>query len=235
LKDVSIQERWNLLQERVQKSCVASHRSASSVEIVAVSKKQSPESVLEAYAAGARCFGENYVQEALPKIERVLEAGVAPEIRWHFIGGLQSNKAKLVAHKFSLLHSLDRWSLAEAMEKARVRTGGTLSVLVEVNVAQEVTKSGVPEDGLRPLIERVSRDTGIDVRGLMVFPPWSEDPEGARRYFARARELFEEVASWRLPRVEMRELSMGVTGDFEVAIEEGATMIRIGTAIFGER
>ena len=228
----SIQENWRALLGRVEGACSNAGRSASAVRIVAVSKTHPAESVLEAYEAGVRLFGENYVQEALPKMDAVVRAD---EAEWHFIGAIQSNKAKQVIGRFSLLHSVDRWSLADALEKARIKTGRAVSVLIEVNVAEEASKSGISEKDLRPLVERISAETGIEIRGLMAFPPMTDHPETSRRYFARARTLSEEISSWRLPRIEMKELSMGVTSDFEVAIEEGATLIRIGTAIFGGR
>ena len=228
-----IRERWEELRERVKRSCARAGRSPDSVRIVAVSKNQSPEAVVEAYEAGARIFGENYVQEALPKIEAT--RAMAPEAVWHFIGALQSNKAKQVVGRFSLLHSLDRWSLAEALEKERMKTGLVTPALLEVNLARETSKSGILPDQVRPLLERISSETSIEVRGLMTFPPLVDDSEASRSYFARARELGKEIASWKLPRIEMNEFSMGVTSDFEVAIEEGATLIRIGTAIFGIR
>lgn len=231
----SVQERWSALRERIERSCARAGRSPSSVQIVAVSKTFSSEAVLEAYAAGARIFGENYVQEALPKMEAVLQSGKAPEAEWHFVGSLQSNKAKQSVGRFSLLHSLDRWSLAEALEKQRQKTGAVVTALLEVNLAGEESKSGVSLEQVRPLLDRITAETAINVRGLMTFPPFADDPEASRPYFARARKLAEEIRSWSLPRVEMQELSMGITSDFEVAIEEGATLIRIGTAIFGPR
>ncbi|MFH1263405.1 MAG: YggS family pyridoxal phosphate-dependent enzyme [Pseudomonadota bacterium] len=228
-----IRERWEELLASVERSCARAGRSPDSVRIVAVSKNHPPDAVIEAYQAGVRIFGENYVQEALPKIEAT--RGMTPEASWHFIGALQSNKAKQVVGRFSLLHSLDRWSLAAALEKEKRKTGLVTPGLLEVNLAGEESKSGVAVQQVRPLLERISGETSIEVRGLMTFPPLSDDPEEARRYFASARELGNEIASWKLPRIEMNEFSMGVTSDFEVAIEEGATLIRIGTAIFGTR
>jgi PLP dependent protein len=229
-----IAQHWSSLAERVDRACSRAGRPSGSVRIVAVSKTHPPEAVIAAYEAGARIFGENYAQEALPKIEKVRSR--APDAEWHFVGALQSNKAKQVVGRFSLLHSLDRWSLAEALEKERRRTGGVhVKALIEVNVAQELSKSGVAPSELRSLVERISERTELQVMGLMVFPPFTSDPEKSRKYFEAARKQAEEVASWKLPRVEMTELSMGVTSDFEVAVEEGATLIRIGTAIFGSR
>jgi PLP dependent protein len=226
---------WTELQEKIERSCARVSRSPSSVRVVAVSKTHSPKAVMEAYAAGARIFGENYVQEALPKIEAVRQSGRAPEAEWHFVGSLQSHKAKQVVGRFSVIHSLDRWSLAEALEKQRQKTGEVVTTLLEVNLAGEESKSGISLEEVRPLLEKISAETSLEVGGLMTFPPFADDPGASRPYFVRARKLAEEIHSWSLPRIKMQELSMGVTSDYEVAIEEGATLLRIGTAIFGSR
>jgi len=231
----NIEERWQEVQSRVGKASARAGRKLSDVRIVAVSKTFSVDRVVEAHQAGARMFGENYVQEALPKIEAFQRKVPSESVEWHFIGALQSNKAKKVAGIFSLIHSVDRRSLAEALEKARKSVQKPVSVLIEVNVAGEESKSGISPDQLRSLLEQIAEKTGIEVKGLMTFPPLVENPELSRPYFGRLRELAEEVRGWNLPRVSMSELSMGVTSDYEVAVEEGATLVRVGTAIFGPR
>ncbi len=225
---MTITDRWNDILSQVERTCDRVKRSPSSVRIIAVTKTQPIEKIREAYAAGARIFGENYVQEALAKIGAI-------KAEWHFIGALQSNKTKRVVEHFSLIHSLDRWSLAEALEKARKSLGIPVHALIEVNVAGEKSKSGVAPSEIRPLLDQISEKTQIEVVGLMTFPPLAENPEDSRHYFAETRQLAEKIATWKIPRVEMKELSMGVTSDFEVAIEEGATLVRIGAAIFGPR
>lgn len=178
-------------------------------------------------------FGENYVQEVLPKIEALKSE--TPDLRWHFIGSLQSNKAKQVVGKFDLIHSVDRKSLAEALDKEGKKTGVQIHALVEINIGEEQTKSGCSITEIKPLLEFISSQTQIEILGLMVFPPPVDDPEKSRAYFAQTRELTEKIRSWKIPQIQMKELSMGITNDFEVAIEEGATLVRIGTAIFGSR
>jgi PLP dependent protein len=232
-EETSIGERWKSVVDRVVAACDRSGRTAADVRIVAVTKRVRAKRILEAYLAGIRWFGENYVQEALPKIEALRSQ--APGLQWHFIGSLQSNKAKQVVGQFDLIHSLDRISLADALEKERKKRALSVQALIEVNVAEEQTKTGISLPSLKPLLEYVPLKTEIDVRALMPSPPLSKAPEKPRRYFARVRQLKEEILSWGLPRIQMKELSMGVTSDFEVAIEEGATIVRIGTAIFGPR
>ncbi|HLG20375.1 MAG TPA: YggS family pyridoxal phosphate-dependent enzyme [Bdellovibrionota bacterium] len=236
MSEPSIGDRWRSVLGRVEADCDRAKRERTSVRVVAVTKGVAVERIAEAYRAGARIFGENYVQELLPKMAALpglIEGGQAD---WHFIGSLQSNKAKMIVGKVALVHSVDRWSLAQALDKASNKSAGlSPKILVEVNIASETTKGGIPPSELRSFVERLSHETTLETQGLMVFPPFSDDPERSRAYFAQTRKLAEEIEAMKLLRVKMRELSMGVTNDFEVAIEEGATLVRIGTAIFGPR
>ena len=227
----TVADRWRSVLERVENACAKVNRNPSEVGVIAVTKAVTIESVAEAIWAGARFLGENYVQEALPKMEALKTCPGADKVQWHFVGSLQSNKAKQVAGRFSLIHSLDRWSLAKELAKAPAPA----RALIEVNVAGEGTKSGLPPGELKAFAERVSAETAIEVSGLMVFPPLAVDPEASRPYFARAREMAAEMESWGLPRVTGKVLSMGISSDFEAAVQEGATLVRIGTAIFGAR
>ena len=221
--------------ERVTAACARSGRSPESVRVVAVSKTFSVDAVCQAYEAGARLFGENYLQEALPKIAEFQARVPDPDVSWHFVGSLQSNKAKKAAPVFSLIHSLDRWSLAKELDKAAKQIGCPVETLVEVNIGGEETKSGCPSEKLLPFLRQISENTSLVVRGLMAFPPYPEHGEESRPYFVKTRELVEEARSLQLPRIQMKEISMGVTSDYEIAVEEGATLVRVGTAIFGMR
>ena len=205
-------------------------RRPGSVRLVAVTKTVPTERVLEAWGAGLRLFGESYVQEALPKVDRL-----PADAEWHFIGHLQSNKARQAAEIFSLVHSLDRPSLAEALEKAASRRAAPLEVLLQVNVGDETSKAGTTFEGAVALAGRAADWPHLRVRGLMAIPPFCEDPERTRPHFRALRELRNRIAALGLPGVEMAELSMGMSGDFPVAVEEGATLVRVGTALFGDR
>lgn len=203
-------------------------RTRADVRLLAVSKLHPAEAVRALFEAGQREFGENYVQEALAKMD-ALPAGVS----WHFIGHLQTNKVRNVVGRFSLLHGVDSLKLARSLHDKAQSQGVLQDVLVQVNLAGEVQKSGILESDLPPLAEFLADGTHLRWRGLMLMPPFFDDPERARPWFARLRTLAETLrARYGLP---LPELSMGMTGDFEAAIEEGATLVRIGTRIFGER
>jgi PLP dependent protein len=217
------------VKERMEAACRRSGRRVEDVRLVAVSKTVEAERIRQAYAAGLREFGENRVQEASAK----RPALVGLEITWHLIGHLQTNKAKLARELFQWVQSIDSVRLATKLDSAGAES--RLPVLIEVNLGEEATKSGIREADLPPLVEEVSRLATLELRGLMTIPPFAEDPEASRPYFRRLRELARVIDSRGLPNVSMRELSMGMSHDFEVAIEEGATMIRVGTAIFGAR
>jgi len=197
---------------------------------VAVTKTVRPELIREAVAAGATILGENRVQEAREKVE--LLGRIAS---WHMIGRLQTNKAKYAVRLFDLIHSVDGLDLAREIDRQAKKTGKVQDVLIEVNIAGEETKTGVPTGSVRELLTAAAGLKNIRITGLMTMPPYSEDPEDSRRYFRRLRELADGIASENIPGVSLKELSMGMSGDFEVAVEEGATMVRVGTAIFGVR
>ena len=219
------------VQERIAEACRRVGRRPEDVKLVAVSKTVPPDRIRKAYDAGLRDFGENRVQEANAK--RAALSGLT--VTWHLVGHLQTNKAKLARELFHCVHSLDSLRLAQKLDEAAVCSGDRLPVLIEVNLGEEQTKSGVREQDVLALAEQVGRLSTLELSGLMVLPPFFEDPEQARPFFRRLRELARTIESASLPGVSMRELSMGMSHDFEVAVEEGATMVRIGTAIFGRR
>ncbi len=181
-------------------------------------------------AAGHTLFGENYVQEGKAKI-----ASLGTGLTWHFIGHLQSNKAKAAVELFHLIHSVDRLSLAQALEQAAARSGKVQDILLQVNLAGEATKSGTTREDAQALLREISALPHLRVLGLMTMPPWFPDPEAARPYFRALRELRDELRRFDLVDGDLAQLSMGMTGDFEVAVAEGATLVRIGTAVFGPR
>lgn len=218
------------IQGRIAAAAHRAGRDPAEVRLVAVSKTVGLEALRQAVAAGQRLFGENYLQEAQRKM-----AALGPEVEWHFIGHLQSNKAKGAVGRFALIHSLDRLSLAEALEKAAARLGVVHEVLVQVNLAGEASKSGVAPEAAADLLRELKRCSHLRVRGLMTLPPFFPDPEAVRPYFRALRELRDRLAAQGLSDTGLPELSMGMSSDFEVAVEEGATLIRVGTALFGPR
>lgn len=217
------------LRERMAAACLRSGRRPEDVKLLAVAKTVAPELIRQAYEAGLRDFGENRVQEAEAKRPALADL----DATWHLVGHLQTNKAKPARELFQYIHSMDSLRLAERLDRVASPGGQRLPVLLEVNLGEELTKSGAREGELLQLAQGVSQLPTLELRGLMAMPPLFEDPDKTRPFFRRLRELAEMIESHRLPGVSMRELSMGVSHDFEVAIEEGATMIRIGTAIFG--
>ncbi len=216
---------------RISKAARAAGRDPSDITLVAVSKTFPAETVAAANDAGLDTFGENYVQEALKKIEALS----GRSIHWHFIGHLQSNKAKAAVKHFQLIHSIDRMTLAKAVAKEAKKNRKVQPVLVQVNIGREKTKSGVDPDKTASFIHEICGLDGIEIRGLMAIPPYTRNPEDARPYFKALARLFEKIRKEFSELSGFSELSMGMSGDFEVAIEEGATIVRIGTAIFGER
>jgi pyridoxal phosphate enzyme (YggS family) len=218
------------VQTRVLQATLAAGRPADAVTLLAVSKSMPAEDVAAAMAAGQRDFGENYAQEFRDK--RPALAGGPP--RWHFIGPLQSNKVKYVAGLAALIHSLDTIELLAEVNR-RVPEGAVQECLIQVNVAAEPQKRGAPPELLPALLDALAGLPRLRCTGLMVIPPLSDDPEGARPHFQALRRLREREAAVARPNVDLRELSMGMSHDLEAAITEGATIVRVGTAIFGER
>jgi pyridoxal phosphate enzyme (YggS family) len=212
----------------IEAACRKVGRNPQDVRLVAVSKTVDLGRIQEAVAAGQEIFGENYLQEAKDKI-----ATLGGQVRWHLVGHLQTNKAKAAVELFDLIHAVDRLKLARALNAAAARLGKIQDVLVQVNQGGETTKSGVAPESSLELVQEVARLPHLRPLGLMTMPPWFDDPEEVRPYFRALRELREYLRdSSGLPFVE---LSMGMSGDFAVAVEEGATLVRVGTAIFGHR
>jgi pyridoxal phosphate enzyme (YggS family) len=219
------------IRERIDRAALRAGRRPEDVRLVAVSKTFPIESVREAYAAGQREFGENKVQEALQK----MHAGADMQIGWHLIGHLQSNKAKKAAAEADWIHAIDSIELLRRVDEGAKAAGRTVNVLVQADLALEPTKHGAPLETVPQILEAGAGLQGARVRGLMLLPPLVEDPEDARPWFRQLREWRDRWAAAGAPAGTLQELSMGMSHDFEVAIEEGATMVRVGTAIFGAR
>ena len=205
-------------------------RDISTIKLIVVTKTVDPVRIREAVAAGAMILGENRVQEAKEKIERL--GSIAS---WHLIGHLQTNKAKYAVKFFDMIHSVDHIELAWEIDRQAAKIGKVQNALIEVSIAGEEAKAGVTIEGATDLVKEAAKLKNIAIKGLMTMPPVSDDPEKARPYFRKLRELAAAIVKDNTPNVYMQELSMGMSGDFAVAIEEGATMVRVGTAIFGER
>jgi PLP dependent protein len=231
---MSIPTNISLIQQRITAAAQRAGRNADEVTLMAVTKTQPPERIREAYEAGLRAFGENRVQEFAGKVETLRDLQAA---NWHMIGHLQSNKAAKTTELFRAVDSVDSLKLAEKLDSAARALGRKLDVLIEINVGGEAAKSGVAPNSpaLEELLIAAPRLEALDFHGLMTVPPFTDDPQEARPYFRKLRELRDAIAARKLPRVAMDELSMGMSHDFEVAIEEGSTCVRVGTAIFGER
>jgi PLP dependent protein len=223
-----------LIQDRIAAAARRAGRRSEEIALMAVSKTQPPERIREAYDAGQRLFGENRVQEFAAKNDALRDLHAAD---WHMIGHLQTNKATKAAELFRAVDSVDSLKLAEKMDAAVRTLGRKLDVLVEVKVGGEAAKSGVDPDSpaLNELLLAAPRLEALVFRGLLTVPPFSDDPRDARRYFRELRELRDTIAARKLPAIAMDQLSMGMSHDFELAIEEGSTCVRLGTAIFGER
>ena len=225
-------ESASIILKKMSHAAMRAGRCPSEIKLIAVTKTVSTEAVKEAVNAGLRIFGENRVQEAQKKISDLRFEISNSRIEWHLIGHLQKNKAKYAVQLFDLIHTVDSIDLTEELNRQAGKAGKIQRILVQVKLSEEETKHGVPEKDLMPLLEKIKGLRNLKLEGLMTVPPYFEDAEKARPYFKRLREIRDEAdkKGYRLP-----ELSMGMSGDFEVAIEEGATMVRIGTAIFGER
>jgi len=231
---MSIIENVAAVRERIAKAAARAGRSVGSITLMGVSKTVEPERIRQAYEAGIRVFGENKVQEFGEKAGPLADLA---EAQWHLIGHLQTNKVRKAAELFQAVDSVDSLRLAQKLNQAAEQLDKVLPVLMEINVGGEENKSGVAPDSseLEELLSGVQKLNHLQVRGLMTIPPFTEDPEGARPYFRQLRELRDKIAARKLPRIAMDVLSMGMSHDFEVAIEEGSTCVRVGTAIFGAR
>lgn len=218
------------IRSRIKAACLRSGRDPDSVKLIAVTKTIDAEQINIAVEAGLNILGENRVQEVLHKYE-----AINGDVSWHLIGHLQTNKVRHIIDRVTLIHSLDSIHLANELQKRASLRNKPVQVLVEVNVGQEATKFGLPPDEVAGFLESLKGMDHIQVRGLMTVAPFLEDPEDDRMIFRRLKDLFEDLKKLNLPNVQMEHLSMGMTHDFEIAVEEGATMVRVGTGIFGTR
>jgi pyridoxal phosphate enzyme (YggS family) len=229
---LNIQDRYRQIEERKNAAALRSGRSPEDVTLMAVTKTHTAAEINEAIAAGATDIGENRVQELLEKYD-----SVSP-VRWHLIGHLQTNKVRNIIDKVVMIHSVDSIKLAKEIDKRAGNAGIVMDILIEINSAMEETKSGISADDLESLVREITTEcSNVRIRGIMCIPPMAAEPEDARPYFREARELFENMKTWDLPsdRFCPDTLSMGMSGDFEVAIEEGSTIVRVGSSIFGPR
>lgn len=226
-----MRERLQRVKNRIADAARACGRDPASVRLVAVSKTVDARRVDQAIEAGADILGENYIQEARDKFNALYDRPVT----WHFIGHLQSNKAKYAVRMFDLIHSVDSYKLSKTLNKEAAKNDKVQNILIQVNISQEETKSGIDAAEAIELLTRIGTLKNIRVKGLMTMPPFFDQPEKARPYFRQLARLRDHIVDTGIPGVAMEELSMGMTGDFEVAIAEGATLVRIGTAIFGAR
>ncbi|NOY69236.1 MAG: YggS family pyridoxal phosphate-dependent enzyme [Deltaproteobacteria bacterium] len=231
----TIDSRIRVVKDRIKNAALSCGREPSSITLVAVSKTMPAHRVSQAIDAGISTFGENYIQEARAKVDELSRFGVS----WHFIGHLQTNKVKYAVPRFDLIHSVDSEKLAREIDRQAKKLDKRQAILIQVNVGKEASKSGIDENGAEKLVRAAAAMPNLIVRGLMAIPPFFDDPETARPYFKALAGLRERIARTKISHQSgekfMADLSMGMTGDFEAAITEGATMVRIGTAIFGQR
>lgn len=225
-----LKENLTKVEENIQKACDKAGRKRSEVTLIAVSKTKPVEMLQEIYDEGIREFGENKVQEMCEKMELMPQ-----DIKWNMIGHLQTNKVKYIIGKTSLIHSVDSLKLAEEIQKQAVKHDVTADILVEVNIANEESKFGISKDETIQMVRNIAKLDHLKIKGLMTIAPFVENPEENRLYFREIKQLSVDINNQNIDNVSMDVLSMGMTGDYMVAIEEGATMVRVGTGIFGER
>lgn len=225
-----ISKNLECVEAKIREACKRVNRSLDEVTLIAVSKTKPVVMIQEAIEYGIRDFGENKAQEMCEKNETI-----CTKLNWHFIGHLQRNKVKYIVGKVKLIHSVDSFRLAEQINIEAKKKNVVCNVLIEVNIAKEETKFGVMEEEIYSLLEQISKLTNVKVKGLMTIAPFVEDSEENRVHFRNMHKLYVDIKSKNIDNIDMEILSMGMTGDYEVAIEEGATMVRVGTAIFGER
>ena len=223
-------ERYNEVKKHVEEACKRVGRDPREVTVIAVSKTKPIEMIEEAMEAGARVFGENKVQELCDKYEQLPK-----DLHWHLIGHLQRNKVKYIVDKAELIHSVDSLKLAEEISKEALKKNVEVNILIEVNVAEEESKFGVSVEETPVLVEEIAKLPGIHIQGLMTIAPYTTDPEENRPVFRTLKKLAVDIKKKNIDNVCMDVLSMGMTGDYQVAVEEGATLVRVGTGIFGER
>ena len=223
------------VETRIEGACVRSGRSRSEVSLIAVSKMNPAEAVINAYGCGQKIFGENKVQELCKKQDEVSKAINCEDMEWHLIGHLQTNKVKYVVGRVKLIHSVDSFKLAETIDKESARKGLITDILLEVNIADEESKFGLKPEEVEELVRKIAVLKNVRIRGLMTVAPYTEDAGTNREFFRKLKDLSVDIGRKNIDNVNMNVLSMGMTGDFEVAIEEGASYIRVGTGIFGAR
>lgn len=225
-----LKENLRVVEQKIAEACRRAGRARNDVTLIAVSKTKPVSMLEEIYDCNIRDFGENKVQELVEK-----HSQMATDIRWHMIGHLQRNKVKAVIDKATLIHSVDSVRLAEAIEQEAAKKGLDVDILIEVNVAEEDSKFGLKVEDVLPMVETIAKFPHVHIKGLMTIAPFVENPEENRTVFAQLRKLSVDIESKNIDNVSVGILSMGMTNDYEVAIEEGATIVRVGTAIFGER
>ncbi|MGN0484117.1 MAG: YggS family pyridoxal phosphate-dependent enzyme [Lachnospiraceae bacterium] len=225
-----LKENLQKVEENIQKACEKSGRKREEVTLIAVSKTKPVEMLQEIYDQGTREFGENKVQELTEKYDQLPE-----DIHWHMIGHLQRNKVKYIVDKVTLIHSVDSYRLAQEIDIQAQKKNVVVPILIEVNIAEEDSKFGIHREDAIKLVEEIAALPHVAIKGLMTIAPFTENPEDNRKYFRKIRELSIDIANKNIDNVSMDVLSMGMTGDYMVAIEEGATLVRVGTGIFGKR
>ncbi len=224
----AIEKNYHDLRRKIAEACERVNRDFQEVKLIAVTKRISLEKIMEAVDLGITELGENRMQEALPKIPQI-----SPRVNWHFVGHLQTNKVGDDLDNFCLLHSLDRLKLAEKIDQWAQTRRKQLPVLIQINVSGEASKFGLPPEELEDFLQEVLIQDGIEIKGLMTMAPWTENPEEVRPYFVKLRQLRDQVN--KNLGLNLHHLSMGMTNDYMVAVEEGSTMVRLGTALFGSR
>lgn len=225
-----IRDNLNFIKNNIETACKNSNRELTSVTLIAVSKTKPVELLQEVYNCGCRDFGENKVQEILEKYDKLPK-----DIRWHMIGHLQTNKVKYIIDKVSCIHSVDSYHLAEVISKEAIKKDIVMPILIEVNIAEEKSKFGTTKEDTISLVKKIAALPNVQIMGLMTIAPYVDESEENRQYFVSLRDLSVDIMSENIDNVCMNELSMGMTGDYVVAIEEGSTYVRVGTGIFGER
>ena len=226
----SIKENIEIIRNNIAEAVLRTGRNPAAVRLMAVTKTVDDERIFEAIETGVDIIGENYIQEAKRKIEKM-----GKQMEWHMIGHLQTNKAKYAVRFVDMIHSVDRLRLAAEINRKAEAAGRIMKILIEVNLSGEDTKSGVGKEDVMDLVRDVAPLKHVSIQGLMTMPPWSDDPEDSRPYFRELRLLRDRIAKVGIEGVVMKELSMGMTDDYIVAVEEGATIVRMGRAIFGPR
>ncbi len=225
-----IKEQLEIVENNIRRACEKSGRKREDVTLIAVSKTKPIEDLKEAYACGIRYFGENKVQEIMEKYPQMPD-----DVKWHMIGHLQRNKVKYIVDKAAMIHSVDSLRLASAIQAEAAKHQVSVPILLEVNVAEEDSKFGLSVDEVLPLVREISLFPDLQIKGLMTIAPYVENPEENREVFRQLKKLSVDIKGENIDNVDMCVLSMGMTGDYEIAIEEGSTMVRVGTGIFGSR